>query len=243
MASTPPSTPAGPPRPLRQGPHWLFRDEILGAHARGTHPWYLVMWLTGVDYFSTLGYQPGIALLAAGALSPIATAVLVAVTLLCALPVYSQVAGRSYAGLGSIAMLENLLPGWWSKLMVLVLLGFASTDFVITMTLSASDAALHATKNPYLHPFLGDANLRVTMVLLVLLAAVFLKGFKEAIGLATAVCVPYLLLNVVVLVRALFEVVSHPLVLPHWRDALSTGRLAAASSCGGDSVSHGWRSV
>ena len=178
------------------------------------------MWLTGVDYFSTLGYQPGIALLAAGAISPIATAVLVGVTLLCALPVYAQVAGRSYAGLGSIAMLENLLPGWWSKLMVLVLLGFASTDFVITMTLSASDAALHATQNPYLHPFLGDANLRVTMVLLVLLAAVFLKGFREAIGLATAVCVPYLLLNVVVLVRALFEVVSHPLVLPHWRDAL-----------------------
>ena len=128
---------------------WLFRDEAIDPAApasRGTHPWYLVMWLTGVDYFSTLGYQPGIALLAAGALSPIATAVLVGVTLLCALPVYAQVAGRSYAGLGSIAMLENLLPGWWSKLMVLVLLGFASTDFVITMTLSASDAALHATR-------------------------------------------------------------------------------------------------
>ena len=202
---------------------WLFRDEAIEPHAfdrHATHPWYLVIWLTGVDYFSTLGYQPGIALLAAGALSPIATAVLVGVTLLCALPVYVQVAGRSYAGLGSIAMLENLLPGWWSKLMVLVLLGFASTDFVITMTLSASDAAVHATQNPYLHPFLGDANLRITMVLLVLLAAVFLKGFREAIKLATAVCVPYLLLNVVVLVRSLFEVASHPLVLPHWRDAL-----------------------
>jgi hypothetical protein len=158
----------------------LFRDEAIDPAAfptRGAHPWYPVIWLTGVDYFSTLGYQPGIALLAAGALSPIATAVLVGVTLLCALPVYAQVAGRSYARQGSIAM-ENLLPGWWSKLMVLVLLGFASTDFVITMTLSASDAALHATKNPSLHPFLGDANLRVTMVLLVLLAAVFLKGFK-----------------------------------------------------------------
>lgn len=203
---------------------WLFRDEALethAAHSRGAHPWYLVMWLTGVDYFSTLGYQPGIALLAAGALSPIATAVLVVVTLLCALPVYFQVAGRSYAGLGSIAILENLLPGWWSKLMVLVLLGFASTDFVITMTLSASDAALHATQNPYLHPFLGDANLRVTMILLVLLAAVFLKGFKEAIGLATAVCIPYLLLNVVVLVRAFFVVATHPVALPHWRDALA----------------------
>ncbi len=223
MASTLPSDTRSPQATLLSAcRHWLSRDEAVDhdAQGRGVHPWYQVMWLTGVDYFSTLGYQPGIALLAAGSLSLIATAVLVGVTLLCALPVYFQVAGRSYAGLGSIAMLEQLLPGWWSKLMVLVLLGFAATDFVITMTLSASDAALHATKNPYLHPFLGDANLRVTIVLLVLLAAVFLKGFKEAIGLATAVCIPYLLLNVAVLIRAFFEVASHPSVLPHWRDAL-----------------------
>jgi len=224
MATVPPAATAGPSAPRQSvWGRWFFSDEAIATQEirrRGAHPWYLVMWLTGVDYFSTLGYQPGIALLAAGALSPVATAVLVGVTLLCALPVYAQVAGRSYAGLGSIAMLENLLPGWWSKLMVLILLGFAATDFVITMTLSASDAALHATENPYLHPFLGGANLRVTMVLLVLLAAVFLKGFKEAIRLATAVCVPYLLLNVVVLIRTLFEVASHPLVLPHWRDVL-----------------------
>ena len=206
--------------PWRQ---WMRSGEEVDTHDAsriGSHPWYLVIWLTGVDYFSTLGYQPGIALLAAGALSPIATAVLVAVTLLCALPVYSQVAGRSYVGQGSIAMLENLLPGWWAKLLVLVLLGFAATDFVITMTLSASDAARHATQNPYLHPFLGDANLGVTLILLALLAAVFLKGFKEAIELATAVCVPYLLLNVVVLIRALMEVITHPIALPHWKNML-----------------------
>ncbi len=104
--------------------------------------------------------------------------------------------------------------------MVLILLGFASTDFVITMTLSASDAATHATHNPYLREFLRGANLRVTLILLALLAAVFLKGFKEAIELATVVCVPYLLLNVVVLVRGLYEVVSHPHALPRWEDAL-----------------------
>lgn len=202
---------------------WLRAGEAVDTHQPsriGSHSWYLVIWLTGVDYFSTLGYQPGIALLAAGVLSPIATAVLVAVTLLCALPIYSQVAGRSYAGQGSIALLEHLLPGWWGKLLVLVLLGFAATDFVITMTLSASDAAIHATKNPYLHPFLHDAHLSLTLILLALLAAVFLKGFKEAIEFATAVCVPYLLLNVVVLVRALFEVASHPVALPHWKEAL-----------------------
>jgi len=201
---------------------WLRRDESKDSRSdkHGTHPWYLVIWLTGVDYFSTLGYQPGIALLAAGVLSPIATAVLVAVTLLCALPIYVQVAGRSFAGLGSIAMLENLLPGWWGKFMVLVLLGFATTDFVITMTLSASDAARHATENPYLHPLLGNANLRITLVLLALLAAVFLKGFAEAIELATAVCVPYLLLNVVILGRTLVEVSTHPLALPRWEELL-----------------------
>ncbi|MGI8742277.1 MAG: hypothetical protein ACR2NN_06840 [Bryobacteraceae bacterium] len=204
------------PRSWWQG---LERHDI-SAHA--AHPWYLVIWLTGVDYFSTLGYQPGIALLAAGALSPVATAVLVAVTLLCALPIYWQVAGRSFVGQGSIAMLENLLPGWWGRILVLILLGFAATDFVITMTLSAADAATHATQNPFLHKFVGNANMTITLVLLALLAAVFLKGFKEAIELATAVCIPYLVLNVVVLARAMLEVVRHPVAMPHWREALHT---------------------
>jgi hypothetical protein len=202
---------------------WLFQGHRLDAHEEqhaASHPWYLVLWLTGVDYFSTLGYQPGIALLAAGALSPIATALLVAVTLFCALPMYSIVARRSYVGLGSIAMLENLLSGWSGKLLILVLLGFAATGFVITMTLSAADAALHAVENPYLHPYLGDARVSVTIALLALLALVFLRGFTEAIGLAAIVAVPYLLLNVVVLGRALQEILGHSELLARWQTAI-----------------------
>ncbi len=214
---------ADPVRPLSAWRKWIrgagALDSSHGTSERN-HPWYLVIWLTGVDYFSTLGYQPGIALIAAGVLSPIATAVLVAVTLAGALPVYALVAGRSYVGQGSIAMLENLLAGWWGRLLVLVLLGFAATDFVITMTLSAADAARHATENPFLHPYLGNANVGLTLLLLALLAAVFLKGFKEAIRLATAVCIPYLLLNLVVLGRAVIVILNHPLAFPHWKQAL-----------------------
>lgn len=195
-------------------------DQPHGTHH--THPWYVVLWLTGVDYFSTLGYQPGIALLAAGALSPIATAILIAVTLFGALPIYAQVARRSFAGQGSIAMLENLLPGWAGKVFVLILLGFAATDFVITMTLSAADAAQHAIENPYLHAHLGDARLPLTLALLALLAIVFLKGFTEAIGLAAVVAVPYLLLNVIVLGRALAEIPARPDLLANWQSALTS---------------------
>ncbi|MBL8216867.1 MAG: hypothetical protein JNK87_39470 [Bryobacterales bacterium] len=190
------------------------------THGHKTHPWYTVLWLTGVDYFSTLGYQPGIALLAAGAMAPLATIILVLVTLFCALPVYAQVAHRSYAGQGSIAMLENLLHGWWGKLLILALLGFAATDFVITMTLSAADAAQHAIENPYIEHIVGHARMELTVSLLALLAIVFLMGFSEAIGLAAVVAIPYLLLNVVVLGKCTVEILHHPELLPNWKAAL-----------------------
>jgi hypothetical protein len=197
---------------------WLAKaapaDELHGTH---TYPWYLVLWLTGVDYFSTLGYQPGIALLAAGALSPLATLLLVLVTLGGALQVYIQVAQRSFTGQGSIAMLEKLLPGWWGKLFVLILLGFASTAFVITMTISASDAAQHMVHNPLLETYLAGSQLPVTLILLILLAVVFLKGSSEAVGVGMAVGVPYILLNMVVIGRSLLEIGRHPELLSAWQ--------------------------
>src|ERR1700754_564003 len=81
--------------------------------------WLWVMCLTGVDYFSTLGYQPSIAFQALGRLSPIATLVLIAVTLGCAVPIYNRIAQESPLGQGSIAMLERLLSGWTAKFLVL----------------------------------------------------------------------------------------------------------------------------
>ena len=214
--------------PTRPSKFWLARWLVGGladghaAEGEEHHPWHRVIWLTGVDYFSTLGYQPGIALIAAGALAPFATGVLVLVTLLGALPIYAQVARRSYAGQGSIAMLENLLPGWNGKLLVLALLGFAATDFVITMTLSAADAAKHAVENPLLHPLIGDHKLGISLLLLTLLAVVFLAGFREAIGAAMLVAVPYLALTLVVLMRGMIETFQRPEVWTKWHLALDS---------------------
>ena len=203
-------------RPAReQGPHGV-PDE--GSRR---HRWWQVMCLSGVDYFSTLGYQPGIAALAAGAVAPVATLVLVALTLGGALPVYRRVARDSPHGEGSIAILEHLLPWWAGKAFVLVLLGFAATDFVITMTLSAADAAAHAVENPLMPEALRGQHMAITLVLLALLAAVFLKGFREAITIAVPLVAAYLLLNVVVIGDALWQVATAPHVVTEWRNLLN----------------------
>ena len=203
---------------------WLLAD--IRHHHRETqkkpaetHAWWRVMCLTGVDYFSTLGYQPGIAFLAAGALSPLATLVLVLVTLFAALPVYWRVAEASPNGQGSIAMLERLFPAWRGKVFVLILLGFATTDFIITMTLSTADAAAHFVHNPFAPSWLHSQML-VTVLLLSCLGAIFLKGFKEAINIAVVFVGVYLLLNAVVTVVAVGQVLHHPELFARWKEAL-----------------------
>ncbi len=187
------------------------------------HTWWQVMCLTGVDYFSTLGYQPGIAALAAGALSPFATLILVLLTLFGALPIYNRVAAESPHGEGSISMLEHMFTRWKSKLFVLMLLGFVATDFIITITLSAADAAQHVIENPYSKSFAEGHSIIITLIFVALLGAIFLKGFKEAIGIAVVLVSAYLLLNAVVVGRGLYEVFTNTAHFSEWKQMLAAG--------------------
>jgi hypothetical protein len=201
---------------------WLLQDiretKVIVQHQHQS-PWWKVMCLTGVDYFSTLGYQPSIAFAAAGVLSPVATLILVLLTLFGALPVYRRIAQLSPHGEGSISVLESLLPRWRSKALVLCLLGFAATDFVITITLSAADATAHIVQNPFVPPWMNH-QIAVTLILLAALGGVFLKGFREAIGVAVLLVFIYLGLNCVVIGWGLLQILQHPHLVPQWKQAL-----------------------
>ena len=232
--------------------------------------WWLVLCLIGLDYFSTLAYLPSLAVEAAGPLAPLAALVVVVVTLLAALPVYLYVVGRSPHGRGATGVIERLVPGWPGKLLVLLLLAFVATDYVVTQNLSVADAAEHLRANPYFKTYVDpvvtehfhperfstypvwqrivqvfDRQLVVTLVLSLVsfsLWAWWRTGSSRLfLRLAAVVVVSYLALNVLVIGSSINYLARDGQPLVHeWLSIARTDLLVVEGSAAG-SLPAAWR--
>lgn len=119
-------------------------------------------------------------------------------------------------------MLERLMPHWKGKVFVLVLLGFAATDFMITATLSAADASAHLIENPFTPDWFTGKEVPITLVLLLLLGALFLRGFTEVIWIAVTLVFSFLALNLVIVTVSAANILGHPVLISNWMNSLFT---------------------
>jgi hypothetical protein len=202
------------------------------------------MCLLGLDYFSTLAYQPSLTYEFTGRLGPIATALVVLITLLGALPIYCFLAGRSPRGEGSLGMLERLVHGWRGKTLVLILLGFAATDFTMLKTISLADASVHLLENEaafrggavpsmvvwinnqFAEPLI-DNQLAVTLLLGVigfLFWFLLRKGFnRNVLSIAVPLVAAYLLLNGLLLGWGVWRLIEAPEPFYQWLEQVQAG--------------------
>ena len=221
---------------------------------RPTFAWWAIFCLVGLDYFSTLAYLPSIAIaqmkqFSVTALAPVAALGVVLVTLLAALPVYWYVVGRSPHGKGGIGLLEQCARGWRGKMLLLILLGFVATDYVMTRSLSVSDAATHILGNPIyqeradwvvqnretVRNWLPDAlrgrffefwneQLLLTVVLSVLAFGLYFFLVRSIsrgfLGFAIAVVALYLLVNLIVIATGLNYIAQNPDLVNGWETQL-----------------------
>lgn len=230
-----------------------FVDSTPGAKKSSPeYYWLWVLCLLGLDYFSTLAYQPSITFRATNRLGPLATALVVLVTLFGALPIYCYLAGRSPGGTGSIGIIQKLVHGWRGKTLVLVLLGFAATDFTMLKSLSLADASVHVLNKhdgerlkiakdsahwcrECAREFVEDdvahyinAQLIVTIVLgIVVFAFWFLlrRGFnRNVIILAVPLVGLYLLLTGILIAAGVWHLWARPEIITAWLDHVQAGQ-------------------
>ena len=235
---------------------------------RDQHYWLWVLCLLGLDYFSTLAYQPSITYRETGRLAPLATAVVVLVTLFGALPVYCYLAARSPGGQGSLGIVEQLIRGWRGKTIVLILLGFAATDFTMLKSLSLADASVHllnkhdgdrlqgarravAWLRGCADEYCGDQvsqhideQLLVTIVLgMVSFFFWFLlrRGFnRNVMTLATPLVALFLLLTGLLIGAGLWQLAQRPEIVTDWLHELRRGDVAVQRV---SASSEGWTLV
>lgn len=241
--------------------HPAFTDPAAGVKkGGGEYYWLWVLCILGLDYFSTLAYQPSITFHETARLGPLATAAVVLVTLLGALPVYCYLAGRSPGGQGSLGIVEKLVRGWRGKTAVLILLGFAATDFTMLKSLSLADASVHVLNRQdsariegakqaagwcreCAHDWLGpgaashvDEQLIVTVALGVLTFVFWFllrKGFsRNVMVLAVPLVGLYLLLTGLLIGGGVWMLCDRPEIIDAWLDEVQRGEFAMPMAAG-----------